>query len=254
MIAKRPTFAIALLPLVGVNAPSTQLSIDDTARLRVGMNATYHSSSYAADDGVEVMPQAFFDNNRWYIEGAEAGYYPFKSDQHHLRTGISYDGRSFDHDDAKTDALRQLDDRQWSANAYASYMYVSPYGGFKAKVGTDITGRHHGQSVSLSHLSKFNKEKLTIYPEFGAIWYSKKYNDYYYGISSAESVRSGLNTYQAGSGVSPFATVTASYQLNDQISIFGNQRLEWLSSAQKNSPMTDGSLDSKTRLGINYQF
>lgn len=246
--------ALAVLPFASVNPTSVQLPVDENARLTAGVVITHHHNSYTAKDGLSILPQAFYDNNKWYIEGAESGYYPYKDAKNHLRVGLSYDGRSFDASDAKHDDLKQLDDRKSSINAHASYMHITPYGGLKAKISTDVLGRHQGQVLTLSHLSKFNKDNWTIHPEFGAAWHSKKYNQYYYGVSDAQSEQSGVPSYQAKSGFSPFANVTASYKLTDQISVFGNQRVEWLSSGQKNSPMTDGALDSKTRFGVNYKF
>ena len=49
-------------------------------------------------------------------------------------------------------------------------------------------------------------------------------------------------------------TATVNYQVTPKVSAFVNQRIEWLSNAQKNSPMTDNKIDSKTRLGLNYHF
>ncbi|OOS24614.1 MipA/OmpV family protein [Moraxella pluranimalium] len=249
----KSVMALALLPLASVS-PSGQLPVDKDAKLSVGINATYNSSAYAIDNGISVMPQAFYDNNRLYIEGAEAGFYPYKDSKNHVRVGVSYDGRDFDPSDALADTHKNLDKRDWSVLAHASYMHITPYGGFKIKATTDALSRHDGQTISLSHLSKFNKDKLTVYPEFGAVWQSKDYNQYYYGVSADESTRTGVAQYNADSGFMPFATVTASYQLTNDISVFGNQRVEWLSSAQKNSPLTDDALDTKTRIGINYKF
>ncbi|UTO05379.1 MipA/OmpV family protein [Moraxella sp. FZLJ2107] len=251
----QPVMALALLPLVSVN-PDGQLPVDPNARLTIGANATYNVSGYATDDDFSFMPQAFYDNNRVYVEGAEAGFYPYKDANDHVRVGISYDGREFDPSDALDVAQRELDKRKWSALAHASYMHITPYGGLRVKATTDALGRHDGQTVTLSHLSKFNfaDNKVTVYPEFGAVWQSKDYNQYYYSVSAAESARTGVDAFQAKSGWMPFATVTASYQLTDHVSIFGNQRVEWLSSTQKDSPLTDDDIDSKTRVGVNYKF
>lgn len=244
--------AIALLPFASTQ--NVQLPIDTDAKLSIGMNTGYHHSSYNQKNQLEIMPQAFFDNHRWYIEGAEAGFYPYKDNINHVRVGLSYDGRNFDPADAKTEELKQLNERQWSVAAHASYMHITPIGGLKAKVTTDTLGRNHGQTITLSHLSKFNKDKLTVYPEFGVIWQSRRYNQYYYGVLDSESERTNLPTYEARSGTSRFASVTANYKLSNHVHVFANGRLEWLSSTQKNSPLTNGSVDAKSRIGINYQF
>lgn len=234
-------------------AHAERLPIDTDATLRLGLNVGYVADAYRTDNAISVLPQGFYDDNRWYIEGSEAGFYPYKDNKHHARIGVTYDGSSFDPDDADT-TLQGLDERKESILAHASYMYISPIGGLKAKVATDVLSRHQGTTVTLSHISRFTKDKFTIYPSFGAIWRDKNHTNYYYGVSTQESARTGISAYQADDSVSPFAAVMVNYDLNDKIDLFAHQRIEWLSSTQKDSPLVDGSLDSTTRVGINYKF
>ena len=35
-------------------------------------------------------------------------------------------------------------------------------------------------------------DKITIYPELGLRWYNDKYNNYYFGVSERESLRTGI--------------------------------------------------------------
>lgn len=251
-MSMKSRYMLALLPLATLN-PDAQLPVDENARFSIGLNANYMHDAYATDNKVRVLPQAFYDNNRWYIEGSEAGFYPYKDRNNHLRVGISYQGREFDPSDAK-DALAELDKRKSSVAAHASYMRLTPYGGVKVKVTTDALGHHKGQTATLSYIGRFSVDNTTVYPSVGATWYSKNYNQYYYGVSADESARSGVATYNAGSGIAPFVSLNANHQLTDHISIFGSARAEWLSGEQKNSPLTDGALSTQTRLGVNYRF
>lgn len=246
-------FLMAAFGALSLQAHAERLPVDTTAQLKLGLNLSHSNDAYKSDSALAVAPHGFYDNHRWYIEGGEAGYYPYKDNQHHARLGIAYDGTSFDPDDAHLD-IKGLDERKASVMAHASYMYVSPIGGFKAKIATDALSRHDGTVVTLSHISRFKKDKFTIYPSFGVAWQDKHYNNYYYGVSAGESVRTGVSEYKAGDGISPFASVMVNYDMNDRISVFANQRIEWLSSAQKDSPMTDDKLASTTRLGVSYQF
>lgn len=232
------------------------LPVDDNARLSVGLNASYNQLGYDKDSTVTVLPQAFYDNNRVYLEGSEAGVYAYKDAANEWRVSLAYDGRSFDPDDANNDALRKLDQRKWSALAGTSYMRITPYGGLKAQVETDILGRSKGTRIKLSHLSRFRllDERLTVYPEIGLLWGSEDYNQYYYGVSQKEAARSGLPAYDADSSVRPFANISASYRINARWRVFISEGLERMSDAQKDSPLVDGSWDSRTRIGFNYQF
>ena len=234
----------------------SSLPVDTNARLSVGLNAAYNQSSYDKDQNVTVLPQAFYDNNRVYLEGSEAGVYAYKDHANEWRVSVAYDGRSFDPDDADKAALRGLDKRKWSALAGTSYMRITPYGGLKAQIEADILGRSKGTRVKLSHLSRFRlmDARLTVYPEIGLLWGSDDYNQYYYGISQPEAARTGLPAYTADSSVRPFVNVSASYRVNPRWSVFVSEGLERMSDAQKDSPMVDGSWDSRSRIGFNYQF
>lgn len=243
---------------MAMDAPFWQksLPIDRHAPLKIGLNASANQYAYRQDNDITVMPQAFYDNNRVYIEGAEAGVYGFKNAQNEWRATLGYDGRSFSAEDAGTPALRGLDDRDWSLMAGTSYMRITPYGGFKAQVETDVLNHSDGTAIKLAHLSKFKlmDDKVTLYPELGLQWYDDKYNNYYFGVSQKEATRTGLKPYQADSGVNPYVNISANYAFSPTLSGFVSQHLEYLSDTQKDSPLVDDNFDSKTKIGFNYQF
>lgn len=257
------SLGIALIQLATLNAHaeglfggSQPLPVDDSARLSMGLNASFNQWAYDQDSDVTVLPQAFYDNNRVYIEGSEAGLYAYKDLANEWRISLGYDGRSFKPSDANDDLLRKLDERKWSALAGTSYMRITPYGGFKAQIETDVLGRSKGTRVKLSHFSRFRllDERLTVYPEIGVLWGSEDYNQYYYGVSKKEAARTGLPTYDADSSARPFANISASYRINPRWSVFISESLERMSDAQKDSPMVDDNWDSRTKIGFNYQF
>ncbi|MCL1622802.1 MipA/OmpV family protein [Moraxella sp. Tifton1] len=235
-------------------AHAERLPVDTNARLSIGLNVSKHSANaYKANSTFVIAPHGFYDNHRWYIEGGEAGFYPYKDKHHHARIGMSYDGTMFEPKQAEP-ALQNLTKRQASVMAIASYMYVSPIGGFRAKIAKDALSRHEGMTITLSHISRFNKDKMTVYPSFGMVWQDKKYNAYYYGISNDESQRTGVVAYDPNDGVIPFASVLVNYDLNDKTTLFASQRIEWLPKAIKDSPMVDDEIVGITRLGINRKF
>lgn len=249
-------FTFMCASLLSPLSHAESMPIDKQARFKVGANVSFNQYAYNQDNDITVMPQAFYDNNRVYIEGAEAGAYVYKDAHNEWRATLGYDSRAFDPKSAGDPALQGLDEREWSALAGTSFMKITPYGGFKAQVETDVLGRHNGTGAKLAHLSRFKlmDEKLTVYPELGVQWYNDNYNNYYYGISPTESARTGLAAYQADSSINPYVNVSASYNFTPRWSGFVSQHLEYLSDAQYDSPLVDDRLDSKTKLGFNYQF
>lgn len=238
------------------NASDTTASEQSNAGtpLKLGINAGVGDDGYRTKNSVSVLPHAFYDNNRWYIEGTEAGYYYHKDDNHQLRLGITYDGQAFDPTDDV--ALRGLLEREFSVLAHASYMHITPVGGFRAKIAMDALARYEAPSGSLAHLSRFRffDDKLTIYPSLGVAWYSKGYNQYYYGVSEQEQQDSGIPAYQAKASFNPYVSAMSEYTINDKWSLFGHGRIEKLAKTQQNSPLVDGSLSSTARFGVSYSF
>lgn len=253
---KKSTFSLLLLALVSVTTFAQSLPTDPNAKITAGVLATFGSNGYAVDDEVSAAPLVLYDNNRLYAEGAEFGVFPYKDNKNWLKVGLTYDGTSFNPKDANTPALHSLDKRKSSVNAHISYMHITPVGGFEVKAMTDVLGHSSGQKITLAHRSKFEllDEKLTIYPKFGVTWQSDKYNEYYYGVSANESARSSIRQYTLKDSIAPFVAISAKYKINEQWGLFGNQNAQWLSSDQKNSPLTDDNINLSTNVGVTYTF
>lgn len=248
MLLTNPSFAQSFF--------NNSLPINRNATLKVGANVSFNQYAYDQDHEITVTPQAFYDNNRVYIEGAEAGVYAYKDAKNEWRATLGYDSRHFDPANSENTQLKGMNERDWSVMVGSSYMRITPYGGFKAHAETDLLGRHDGTTVKLAHLSrfKFADDKLTIYPEVGVQWNNGDYNQYYYGVSADESHRTLVTAYQVDSSVNPYVNVSASYAFHPKISGFVSQSLAFLSSEQKNSPLVNDDVESKTKIGFNYQF
>lgn len=60
-----------------------------------------------------------------------------------------------------------------------------------------------------AYLYGFEGDKWSVQPGVGVIWSSEKQNRYEYGITAAESRRSGLDEYRLGSSWTPYVEVSA---------------------------------------------
>ena len=132
-------FTLAVLLGLFIHQVHAQtLAVEKDAPLTVGALASIHQSAYHVDDKITAVPLFLYDNNRFYLEGTDAGFYPYKDNKHWVRAGISYDRQHYNSKDAKTAALQSLNKRQSSVNAQVSYMYTSAIGGIETKLATDI--------------------------------------------------------------------------------------------------------------------
>ncbi len=261
ILMKRSWLILSLTSLLTLSAYADESDHQKTDKayldgLNIGVLASAGSAAYAIDDKVGVVPFASYDSDYFYIEGIEAGFYAYKDDENWFRTGINYERRNFKPDDAVMDSLKGLDERKSSANLVLSYMRITPIGGFEIKAGTDMMDRSGGQTASIAHRSRFvfADDTLTVYPKFGVNWYSQDYNQYYFGVSEAESAKTGLDVYEAKSSYAPFVSISGQYKLTDHVGIFTHAKAEWLSSTQKDSPLTDDDMDIGVNAGLTYNF
>jgi outer membrane protein len=228
---------------------------DQDAVLSVGLNVLAVNSAYDLEDSTEVrvLPGIFYDNNRIYARGAQAGAYLINDGTNELAATVQLAGHSFDPDDANG-ALASLDKRKASAAAGLSYQRRTSIGGLRAQIATDVLDRSGGTTARLTYIARISKDKLTVYPSIGFEFHDQDYNDYYYGVSAAESKRTGVAAYSSKNSLNPYINISANYDFNDKWAGFANQSLSYLPNEQYDSPMVDSRTDSTTTLGLLYKF
>ena len=91
-------------------------------------------------------------------------------------------------------------------------------------------------------------------PIGGALCTSSQHNDYYYGVSDKEARKSGLKSYDADSGVSPYVGIDVKVDLSENWNIFMNTRATFLSDEITDSPMVDEDVKYSFGAGITYRF
>jgi outer membrane protein len=136
------------IPFLNKNLPT-----DKDAELSVGVNAMAVKSAYDLEDSTEmrVLPGVFYDNNRIYARGAQAGAYLINDGVNQLSAYAQLAGNSFDPDDANG-ALQGLDERKLSAEAGISYQRRTPIGAFRGQFATDVLDESGGNTGTLPKL------------------------------------------------------------------------------------------------------
>ena len=144
-------------------APFKNLPADQNAELSVGANVIITNSAYDVDGSeVRVLPGVFYDNNKFYARGAQAGAYLINDGTNQLSAYAQLAGNEFDPEDANG-ALSRLDKRKASAAAGLTYQRRTPIGGFRAQIATDILGRNDGNFGRLTYLTRISKDKLVVF-------------------------------------------------------------------------------------------
>ncbi len=249
--------ATALFSVASVSnaALFNNIPTDQDAVLSVGVNVLAVNSAYDMEDSTEVrvLPGVFYDNNRIYARGAQAGAYIINDGTNQLSAYAQLAGSEFDPDDANG-ALQGLDKRKASAAAGITYLRRTPIGGFRGQYAADILDRSGGNTARLTYLAKITKNKLTVYPSIGFEYHDADYNEYYYGVSDKESAKTGVDAYTSNSSLNPYINISANYDFNERWAGFANQSVSYLSDEQYDSPMVDSRTEATTTLGLLYKF
>lgn len=197
-----------------------------------------------------VLPTFFYDNNHVYVEGDDAGIYLMHDDQNELRLNVYYDDKEM----VPSGQLSPFKKRKWSLMAGASYMRITPIGGFKVQIGHDVLGRTHGSMVKLGYLTEYKSGQWSVYPEVGMQWNDAKYNRYYYGVSAAESAQSGLSTYNPKQSIQPYMSLNVNYDINKAWSVYMGLDAHYLAHEQYNSPMVKRHMNIEPSAGLLYWY
>jgi len=199
--------------LMSVSAPALAQLSD----LSLGLGGSLETSAYKMRyRDYSVLPLLNYDDDTWYLEGAEAGYYLINDDVNELKIKTYYDFTSYNSNLGHGDAMRSLKDRHGSLMTGFSYQYTSAYGALHTQIAVDTLGRSKGLTGEVSYLNMFNFNALSLIPEIGGAWANAQQNRYYYGISQHESHRSGLRAYHPHGSLTPFVSLTINYALNNK--------------------------------------
>lgn len=88
----------------------------------------------------------------------------------------------------------------------------------------------------------------------GVTWASEKFNEYYYGITAAESARSGLAANTPDSSTTGYVRLFADYTFNDHLCVWLEGSWQPLASEVKDSPMVERSNRMGFGGGVNWRF
>ncbi|TKI04482.1 MipA/OmpV family protein [Martelella alba] len=235
---------LALLPLYGM-----------AADISLGAAGFASVSPYAVTRGDRsVWPVLNYDDDHWYIQGDDAGRYLINDDRNELKLKVFYFDQSFKASRGNNAALRRLNDRRATAMAGMSYQRTTFLGAFHIQVAGDILNNSQGITANIAYLNLMKWGMLTMIPEIGLDGANAQQSRYYYGISSAESRRSGLDTYRPSANATPYISLTADYQFTPLWDTYASARSNFLPAEVRNSPMVNRNRTYAFSVGINYNF
>jgi len=248
---KRISCIISLLSMCSLGYTAT-VSAEPTS-LGIGLGwSTSPYKSYSSN----YYPIPFF------IDDLSAGVYALNDENQSLSFGTRYlanefkphDSNEFKPHDSNNHKLKQLDSRHSTLLADIEYSLNTNWGVFSSSIGADVLDNSNSILINADYTAPYIKNNLIIAPTIGINWANHKHNDYYYGISHKESVRSGLGYFNADSSFTPYFEIAVQYSLTDNIATFGGVHIDKLTGDAADSPMVDDSTVTSIYMGVSYKF
>ncbi|MBP6346499.1 MipA/OmpV family protein [Neisseriaceae bacterium CLB008] len=225
------------------------------AELTLGLNASAYRMPYKGmDTKYYGFPAIDYKNEVVYFKGLGGGVYLLNSPKHEVSVSARLGAHHFKPKDSDDRQVRDLDRRRSSVMAGVSYAYKNDWGDLTAELQGDVSGHSKGYVADVSYSNTFTHGKFAVKPSVGVTYRDKKWNDYYYGVSSGESNKTGLSRYKADGSVQPYAQVTVSYAITPQWITYASAYYEHLGSEAKDSPMVDRSYVGALSTGVMYRF
>lgn len=244
-----PRLALCLAALGGSHAALAE-------RWAIGAGALYEQLPYRDyRQVVTPVPLLNYEGEQLFLrDSAVAGLFLLKSPADRLTLNLYYSPLHFRPSKSGDAALKRLDKRRATAMAGIGYRHDADWGALRAEAAADVLGNSNGVAIDAAYQYPLRLGRLYIAPGAGVTWHSRRHNDYYFGVSQRESLRSGLPAYRPDSGATPYASLTLSYAFSDSWQAFVLGRYTRLDNGARDSPMTARNGTVLIGGGIVYQF
>jgi MipA family protein len=248
------TICLGVAVLVGA-LPVYSQDVVQSSNWAVGLAAVSSASPYRGyDQKVWPFPAVNYEGPHYYLQGLDGGFYLAKNESYDFSIDASIATNYFRGSDTTNVQLKMLKTRDPSFMTGLRYRYRADWGVLQVKVAQDVSGNSQGQTAQAEYGYPVTVGALTFIPSIGRVWDSNKFNNYYYGVSSAEAARSSLANYSPGASVSPFAKVAASYRFTRSWSAFAQVSYTQFPNEIRRSPMVGTKGLTSYLVGVSYHF
>lgn len=203
----------------------------------------------------KVLPNINYEHDKFFIHGLTGGIHLIETQSQSLNFIALYSPYDYKPRYSDNAQMKKLDSRKATIMSGVSYDFrTESMGNFHAQLAADVLSRSKGLAGDLNYQYPIQTQYATVTPGVGTLWNSQKQNEYYYGISSSESARSGLSAYQPSSGFMPYAQVTALFPITQHLNVNLMGRYTLLPNTVQDSPMINKSGFATVGAGIGYHF
>ncbi len=230
----------------------SRLIAKEEITLTIGGGAYIKTQPYKqSKDLVLPSPVIFYENSIAYIRWSRVGVYFAGQKKENFSWGLSLTAmpRTYGYDD-----ISGMQERKNSWEGGISFAAKKKDTYFELLYLDDILNGKDRYVLQAEIGSKFKVAKMNFYPAVFAIYQSKNFLNYYYGIEQNEVATSGFFEFHPNGGILYGAQTYISYPLTKKLSIFSNIRIDKIPSSVQNSPLVTEDFIYSGILSLLYTF
>jgi outer membrane protein len=248
--------ALAILPAATLVAEDRTDAASSPWRVMLGGGASVRPEFPGADE-TEVLPRPAFNisyGQRWFLNNYGLGANLVVDDRWSLSTAIGVDLTRRQESDAAH--LRGTGDVDRTAVAVMVGGYRINAVQALLSIATDIADEGHGTVADLTLQSRWQlSPRLSLDYGIAGRWVNDEYARTFFGVDAQQSTRSGLATYEAGSGFNDArAFVNALYSLTPQWLLSVGGAYGQLQGDAVDSPIVEDDRYFTLDAGVIYRF
>ena len=215
------------------------------------------SPEYEGSDDYDISGFPIVDitwRDRVFLNGRDGlGVKVIDSLMFDLSTSVGY---TFGRDEDDSDDLRGLGDVDGGAVVIVKGAFKFKSFSFDTKVTHQVTGEDTGTQVEFGPGYTWrSKDGWFLRPGLSATYASGAYMDQFFGVSAAQSGRSGLAPFDADAGIKSFGPrLVAGYKISEQWGLTGLLSYDRLLDDAADSPITRDKDQFMAGLGLSWRY
>ena len=233
---------------------SSLLSNEEKQKITIGAGSYFQTQPYAGVNTIVLpSPVVFFDNDLFYVRWSRAGVYFLGDKTQDFSWGLSFtvQPRVYGYD---SNDIQGMDKREntwegglaFSAKKGDAYIEVMALNDLLNKYDSWILKSEIGYDIKYG--------KFSFYPSVIVSYQSKKFVDYYYGVTQKEATARGENTYTPGAGIQLGLQTYVKYPLTKKLSALVNVRADRLPSEAHSSSIVNNKYIYSGLASLIYTF
>ncbi len=199
--------------------------------------AVYSQNNFtqSGESSTQILPYAYFDYDRFFARIDTFGFKTIPLGMGYLEIVGRYNQEGFT---PKSSPYSLLNPRNLPVPLGLGTFQLTPFGAFFIYGFNDFNASKGGKMAEFTYAAEVKLPlSINIYPLIGFDYKDKKYVNYFYGVTPAESQVTGLSAYTSNGGISPYAALALEVPLGPNWVINSYFKHKWLAPAITNSPL-----------------